>query len=110
MAAFYFPMLTTTTDPRMKSRGQVTKCLFQGEELNYNEQGMPFLRAGIEARSSMFAQQRKKHNPAQEGGDIEIVVFRSCGRRKKHAAPQAFKDQEEFGILYVEQLERKLFY
>ena len=89
-------------NPRVKTKGTITRALFEpSDRWHYKEDGVILKRDGIESRSFHFASDPEERSVAEEGGTIEIQVFRSHGRRRRAAKLDQFRNQEKYGITYV---------
>jgi hypothetical protein len=88
------------TDVRTKPSGQVMRGLFEpSERWNYKNEGTVFKNMGTEARPFFFGNEEEEKSPADDGGLIEVLVFRARGRKRKLASPEEFRNQEVYGIV-----------
>jgi hypothetical protein len=54
---------------------------------------------GTEMRPFFFANDEQVRSAANDGGLIEVLVFRAKGRKRKMPEPTDFKNQEKYGIV-----------
>ncbi|RYC57479.1 hypothetical protein CHU98_g8747 [Xylaria longipes] len=81
------------------SSGLVVRALYQpegkwGDACGYNEAGHP----GIETRYFHFMPGLDKKSVAEDGGIIEVQVFRCKGRKRIALELDAYRNQERYGI------------
>ncbi|KAI1126807.1 hypothetical protein F5Y10DRAFT_205362 [Nemania abortiva] len=81
------------------STGVVVRALYQPEDKwgdagGYNEAGFP----GIETRYFHFMPGLDKKSVAEDGGIIEVQVFRCKGRKRIALQLNAYRNQERYGI------------
>jgi len=87
--------MNSRTDPE----GQVMKGLFDPtDRWNYELDGVMYKNMGTEVRSFFFAKEQEIKDAANDGGLIEVRVFRARGRKRKIPSPTEFKSQEDYGI------------
>lgn len=67
------------------------------ERWKYKEDGVLYIRDGIEARRFCFLP-AKNQSVAEEGGFIEVQIFRSKGRVRRLPVLEKHRGQEAFGI------------
>ncbi|KAF5656497.1 hypothetical protein FHETE_10961 [Fusarium heterosporum] len=78
--------------------GCITRSLCEpSARWTYKEDGMLLIRDGIEARCFSFLPSTKQ-SIAEDGGFIEIQVFRAKGRRRRIPVIENHRDQEAYGI------------
>ncbi|KAI1420484.1 hypothetical protein F5Y12DRAFT_791371 [Xylaria sp. FL1777] len=82
-----------------RSTGIVVRALYRpedkwGEAGSYNEAGYP----GIETRYFHFMPGLDKRSVAEDGGIIEVQVFRCKGRKRIALELDAYRNQERYGI------------
>ena len=87
-------------NPRTHPRGQVLRALFEAEEkLDGLQDSVNVLRhSGIESRPFLFAQETESTSAADDGGLIEIRVFRASGRKRRLHNVEKFRSQDRYGI------------
>ncbi|KAJ9142752.1 hypothetical protein NKR23_g7100 [Pleurostoma richardsiae] len=79
--------------------GSVVRALFEPSNRHLHKQnGVVLRRVGIESRHFYFRSGEANQSVAEEGGLIEVEVFRAKGRRRRAAKLDQFRDQEEYGI------------
>jgi hypothetical protein len=84
----------------MRRSGQVMRGLFDpSERWNYKDNGTVFKNNGTEARPFFFAKEDANRTAAEDGGLIEVLVFRARGRRRRIPKPEEFKSQDKWGIV-----------
>lgn len=67
---------------------------------NYHQSGVTYKNCGTEAREFFFLQEEEGlRSAAEDGGLIEVRVFRARGRQRKLAQPVPFTPQDVYGIL-----------
>ncbi|KAL2157573.1 hypothetical protein VTH06DRAFT_5951 [Thermothelomyces fergusii] len=79
------------TDPAVRPKGKVTKSLWAPSELCHDQ-------AGIEGRSFVFLPGQEHKSVAEDGGLIEIQVFRARDRRVRAPRLEKFRYRESYGI------------
>lgn len=86
-------------NPRTNPSGQVLRGLFAADD---SDQSQTTLRhGGIESRPFLFAQAVDGKSAADDGGLIEIRIFRACGRKRRAPNLEQFRPQDHYGIRYV---------
>ena len=86
-------------NPRVKTNGTISRALYEpSDRWHYKEDGVLLKRDGVEARSFHFAAKLEERPIAEEGGTIEIRVFRCHGRRRRAARLDHFRCQDRYGI------------
>lgn len=76
------------------------KALFDpSERWNYKDGGIVYKNNGIESRPFFFATEEQGRSAANDGGLIEVLVFRAKGRRRVVSQPVQFRNQERYGIV-----------
>lgn len=80
--------------------GQVMRGLFDpSERWNYKENGTVYKKNGTEARPFFFSKEGEERSAADDGGLIEVLVFRARGRRRRIPRPEPFRSQDKYGIV-----------
>jgi hypothetical protein len=88
------------TNARTKPTGQVMRGLFEpGDRWNYKLDGVTYKNMGTEMRPFFFNTEEEARSAANDGGLIEVLVFRARGRKRRMPKPTDFKDQEPFGLV-----------
>ncbi|KAF4342290.1 hypothetical protein FBEOM_3776 [Fusarium beomiforme] len=78
--------------------GSITRSLCEpSERWKYKEGGMLLIRDGIEARCFSFLPHAFQ-SVAEDGGLIEVRIFRAKGRHRKLPALEGHRGQESYGI------------
>lgn len=86
-------------NPEVKSKGRVEKALYEpSDRWNHEEDGMIMKPDGIEARYFHFMGGQEDKSVAEDGGLIEIQVFRAKGRKRRAAKLDQYRHQEKYGI------------
>ncbi|KAL6862372.1 hypothetical protein J3F83DRAFT_762660 [Trichoderma novae-zelandiae] len=82
--------------------GTITRALFEpSDRWHLQQNGMLLKRSGIESRSFCFAPGPDAVAAADDGGLIEIRVFRAKSRRRSTPQLAPYRDQEQYGIMQV---------
>lgn len=81
-------------DPTEKQHGTVVKSLWAPGP-SYNGQ------AGLECRNFVFLPGQETRSPAEDGGLIEVKVFRARDRKAQAPRLEEFHPQKNYGIAYV---------
>lgn len=80
------------------SAGKVVRALYQpSERWQYTQDGVTFKPQGIESRYFHFATGPEK-SVAEDGGLIEIRVFRSEARKRQAPDLEQCRGQDEYGV------------
>lgn len=89
------------TNALKKPDGQVMRALFDpSDRWNYKQDGVIFKNNGTESRPFFFRNETNGGlSAAEDGGLIEVHVFRAKGRQRKLADPGEFKAQDQYGIV-----------
>lgn len=88
------------TNAKNKPSGQVMRGLFEpSDRWNYKHEGTVFKNMGTEARPFIFGREETECSAANDGGLIEVMVFRARGRKRRLPKPTDFKNQEGYGIV-----------
>jgi hypothetical protein len=104
---FYFKLLMNGrhicswgVNPRTHPRGQVLHALFEAEEKwdVIKDSGNVLRHGGIESRPFLFALETESTSAADDGGLIEIRVFRARGRKRRLPNVEKFRPQDQYGI------------
>lgn len=86
-------------NPKIKKAGKAEKALYEpSERWDHEENGVVFKQDGIEARYFHFVGGQAEKSIAEDGGVIEVQVFRAKGRKRKAAKLVAYRHQEQYGI------------
>ncbi|KAJ2980709.1 hypothetical protein NUW58_g6877 [Xylaria curta] len=90
-----------------RSTGVVVRALYQpetkwGDACGHNEAGYP----GIETRYFHFMPGLDKKSAAEDGGIIEVQVFRCKGRKRIALELDVYKNQERYGITSMKYLQQ----
>lgn len=87
-------------DPATNPTGRVLKALYQpGEQYHYTEGNETFRSEGIEERYFYFTPGYEKKSVAEDGGLIEVQVFRAKTKTRRAAELQQYKNQAHYGIM-----------
>jgi hypothetical protein len=85
--------------PKRTIGGTVVRALYEpGERWHDKASGTDWKAIGMEARYFYFMPGLDKKSAAEDGGLIEIQVFRSKGRRRRAPKMGEFRNQERYGI------------
>lgn len=86
-------------NPRIKTAGRAEKALYEpSQRWNQEENGVVFKQEGIEARYFHFVSSQPEQSVAEDGGVIEVQVFRAKGRKRRAAKLDQYRHQEKYGI------------
>ncbi|KAF5019742.1 hypothetical protein F66182_8247 [Fusarium sp. NRRL 66182] len=86
-------------DPARLASGSITRSLCEpSDRWHYKEDGVLLRRDGIEARCFLFLSNPSQTSVADDGGFIEIQVFRAKGRRRRTPTLEKHRGQEAYGI------------
>ncbi|KAG8159118.1 hypothetical protein KVR01_010779 [Diaporthe batatas] len=86
-------------NPKVKAKGRVEKALYEpSDRWNHEEGGTTIKPEGIEARYFHFTGDQQKKSVAEDGGLIEILVFRARGRKRRAAQLDRYRHQDKYGI------------
>jgi hypothetical protein len=89
-------------DTRDQMTGNVARALYEpGDKWQTRENGIELRRYGIETRYFHFVPGLERRSVADDGGVIEVQVFRSKGRRRRAIVLENYRGQERYGISYV---------
>lgn len=88
-------------DSAKQPSGSTTRSLYEpGHRWHYKESGIVLKRQGIESRSFCFSPDESLSAAvAEDGGLVEICVFRSSGRRRVAPILTEYRNQEHYGIM-----------
>ncbi|KAK0759305.1 hypothetical protein N5P37_008191 [Trichoderma harzianum] len=82
--------------------GTITRALFEpSDRWHLKQDGMLLKRSGIESRSFCFSPGPDAIAAADDGGLIEVQVFRAKSRRRSTPQLTEHRDQERYGIIYL---------
>jgi hypothetical protein len=85
----------------LKPSGQVMRALYDPtSRWNYKCDETIYKNCGTEMRPFYFSNINGR-SVADDGGLIEVRVFRAKGRRKSLPTPAEFKPQDQYGLVYV---------
>jgi hypothetical protein len=85
-------------DPKITPQGNIMRALYRpSESWNYMEDGVTYKPEGIESRYFHFTPGPEK-SVAEDGGLIEVRVWRSQGRHRRAPNLEPFRSQEKYGI------------
>ncbi|THV50480.1 hypothetical protein BGAL_0148g00040 [Botrytis galanthina] len=88
------------TNTKNRPSGQVMRALFEpGVEWDYMEGKTTYKNPGTEYRPFFFSQQNGDCAAADDGGLIEIKVFRARGRKRRTPQLAQYKDQSKYGVI-----------
>ena len=88
------------TNSRTKPSGQIMRALFEpSDRWNYKENGTVYKNNGTEVRPFFFGTGNDGWSAADDGGLIEVQVFRARGRKRRFAVPEEFKNQDKYEIV-----------
>ncbi|ROW06148.1 hypothetical protein VMCG_04680 [Cytospora schulzeri] len=86
-------------DPRIKNEGRVEKALYEpSARWDHEDNGTVMKQNGIEARYFHFLCGQQEKCVAEDGGLIEVQVFRAKGRKRRAAKLDQYRHQEQYGI------------
>lgn len=86
-------------DPKIKSQGRVEKALYEPcDRWIQEENGVVFKQEGIEARYFYFVSNQQQLPVADDGGLIEVHVFRAKGRKRRAARLDQYRQMDKYGI------------
>jgi hypothetical protein len=90
-------------NPRTNPRGQVLRGLFEPDwTWSVSENSQTFMKqSGVESRPFLFAPEIGGRSAADDGGLIEVRIFRAKGRMRRAPSLEIFRSQEHYGIEYV---------
>lgn len=90
------------TNPAVSSTGLITRALYEPcDRWHFRQDGVVLKRDGIESRSFYFAVSSGPTAVADDGGLIEIQVFRAKSRRRKAPVLGQYRSQDRYGIAFV---------
>lgn len=86
-------------NPRVKD-GSVEKSLYEpSDRWDHEQDGRTMKPDGIEARYFHFMHVgNQPTSVAEDGGLIEVLVFRARGRKRRAAKLDQYRHQDEYGI------------
>jgi hypothetical protein len=91
-------------DTHTCSAGSVTRALYEpGDRWKDKAGGIETTAVGIESRYFHFMLGQDKKSVAEDGGLIEVQVFRCKSRRRVAAKLGEYRSQERYGIACVTQ-------
>ncbi|EEU42009.1 uncharacterized protein NECHADRAFT_51108 [Fusarium vanettenii 77-13-4] len=86
-------------NPAAQASGSITRSLCEpSDRWHYKENGVLHKREGIEARCFYFLPTSSRTSVADDGGLIEIQVFRAKGRKRRSPILGKHRDQDTYGI------------
>ncbi|KAH6890023.1 hypothetical protein B0T10DRAFT_45500 [Thelonectria olida] len=87
------------TNPASQASGSVTRALFEPDDRwHYKENGVVLKRDGVEARCFYFLPPSSSTSVAEDGGLVEVQIFRSRGRKRRAPVLGQHRGQERYGI------------
>lgn len=87
------------TNPKVKSQGCVEKALYEPcDRWSQEQSGVMFKQEGIEARYFYFVNDQQHPSVADDGGLIEVHVFRAKGRKRRAAKLDHYRQLDKYGI------------
>lgn len=88
------------TNTKNRPSGQVMRALFEpGIEWDYMEGKTTYKNPGTEYRPFFFSRENEACAAADDGGLIEIRVFRARGRKRRNPQLVQYKDQSVYGVV-----------
>lgn len=88
------------TNTKRRPSGQIMKAIFEpGDRWVIKKDHIVYKREGMEERPFFFNVEAEGASLAEDGGLIEVRVFRARGRQRRLAYPEAFKSQDQYGIV-----------
>ena len=86
-------------NPAVQSSGLVTRALYEPcDRWHYKEDGIVLKRQGIEARYFHFLPTSDNISVADDGGIIEVQVFRARGRKRRAPVLLQHRSRDSYGI------------
>lgn len=86
-------------NPKVKDKGLVEKALYEpSDRWDHKEDGTTMKPEGIEARYFHFMGGEQEKSVAEDGGLIEVQVFRAKGRKRRAAKLDQYRHQDKYGI------------
>jgi hypothetical protein len=86
-------------NPKVKDKGRVEKALYEpSDRWNHEEEGTTMKPEGIEARYFHFIRDEHEKSVAEDGGLIEVMVFRARSRKRRAAKLNQYRHQDRYGI------------
>jgi hypothetical protein len=86
-------------EPHQPIGGTVVRALYEpGERWTNTSLDTEGRTIGIETRYFFFMPALDTQSAAEDGGMIEVQVFRSRGRRRRAPKMTVFRNQEKYGI------------
>ncbi|CAM1510284.1 Fc.00g006190.m01.CDS01 [Cosmosporella sp. VM-42] len=93
------PIANWGINPAANPSGSVTRALYEPcDRWHYKEDDIVLKREGIEARYFHFLPTSDSISVAEDGGVIEVQVFRARGRKRKAPVLVQHRSQESYGI------------
>ncbi|KAK8031428.1 hypothetical protein PG990_001162 [Apiospora arundinis] len=90
---------TKDGSPEQPIKGTVVRALYEPENhFQHRDLGSGAREVGIETRYFHFMAGLDKRTAAEDGGLIEVQVFRSKGRKRRAPKLPEFRDQDRYGI------------
>ncbi|ESZ93274.1 hypothetical protein SBOR_6312 [Sclerotinia borealis F-4128] len=88
------------TNSKTRPSGQVMRALFEPDATwDYKEGKTTYKNPGTEYRPFFFSQEKEDRGAADDGGLIEIKVFRARGRKRRNPRLEQYKDQTNYGVV-----------
>ncbi|KAM0438899.1 hypothetical protein ACHAPT_001660 [Fusarium lateritium] len=86
-------------NPAAQASGSITRSLCEpSDRWHYKENGVVHKREGIEARCFYFLPTTNRTSVADDGGLIQVQVFRAKGRKRRSPILGKHRNQESYGI------------
>lgn len=82
-------------DPRTMPVGRAMLGLFEADKKLKSKVLIP---NPAETKPFYFNDQKREVSAAENGGVIEVRVFRACGKRRRGAILDVFRGQDKYGI------------
>lgn len=89
-------------NPAAQASGSITRSLCEpSDRWHYKENGVVLKREGIEARCFYFLPTSSRTSVADDGGIIEVQIFRAKGRKRRSPILGKHRNQDTYGIAFV---------
>lgn len=83
--------------------GTISRALYEpSDRWHLKQNGTMLKRSGIESRSFCFSPGPDAAAAAEDGGVIEVQVFRAKSRRRCTPQLGPHRDQQQYGVMYVD--------
>ncbi|KAI9645747.1 hypothetical protein NHQ30_005179 [Ciborinia camelliae] len=88
------------TNTKTRPSGQVMRALFEPDATwDYKEGKTIYKNPGTEYRPFFFSQENGDRGAAEDGGLIEVKVFRARGRKRRNPKLEQYKNQSIYGVI-----------